>query len=105
MLRLHPASLRWRQAVPAAFVAVLIALGVLGVFSRVASVGLLDLLVFYAAVLALAAADACRKAGKWRLQPFLMAAFATIHLCWGFGAVVNLATGGRWPFSAADAST
>jgi len=105
MLRQHPTSLRWRQAVPAAFVAVLIALGVLAVFSQVAIVVLAGLLAFYAAVLALAAADAGRKAGKWRLLPLLIVAFATIHLCWGFGAVVNLGTAGRWPFKRGHAST
>jgi succinoglycan biosynthesis protein ExoA len=105
MLRRHPASLRWRQAVPAAFAGSLVALGVLGVFSHVARFALAGLVAFYVAVLALAAADACRRAGQWRLLPFLMAAFASIHLCWGFGAVVNLATGGRWPFNPADPSS
>lgn len=105
MLRQHPASLRWRQAVPAAFVAALVGLCVLGVFSQVARVALVALLASYGAVLVLAATHASGRAGKWRLLPFLVAAFAAIHLCWGFGAVVNLATGGRWPFNAADAST
>ncbi|MCX6544316.1 MAG: glycosyltransferase family 2 protein [Acidobacteria bacterium] len=100
MLRQHPASLRWRQAVPAAFVAALIGLSLLAAVSQVARMGLAGLLAIYVAVLALAGADAARKAGKWRLLPSLMAAFATIHLCWGSGAVVNLATGGRWPWSA-----
>lgn len=100
MLRQHPTSLRWRQAVPVAFVAVLLGLSVVSAFSPVATVLLIGLLGFYAAVLALAAADVCRKASKWRLLLPLMASFATIHLCWGSGAVVNLMTGGAWPFSA-----
>jgi succinoglycan biosynthesis protein ExoA len=104
MLRQHPASLRWRQAVPAAFVAVLIALGLGGLISLWAIAALVGLLTLYAGVLALAGAHAARKAGKWRLLPLLMTAFAIMHLCWGFGAVVSLATCGRWPFSAADAS-
>ena len=104
MLRQHPTSLRWRQAVPAAFVAALLALGVLGAFSQTARVMWFGLVAIYAIVLVLAATDASRKAGRWRLLPLLMAAFATIHLCWGLGAVVNIATLGRWPFSVAHAA-
>ncbi|MEI6668867.1 MAG: glycosyltransferase family 2 protein [Acidobacteriota bacterium] len=98
MLRRYPASLRWRQAVPAAFVATLIGLLMLSGFSLVALAALAGVLMLYAGLIVLASIDVCRKAGSWRTLTKLVAAFATIHLCWGAGALVNLATCGRWPF-------
>lgn len=103
MLRRHPSSIRWRQALPAALVAAFLVLFVLSVFSPVARLALAGLAAVYTTMLTLAAAHASSTARRWPLLPALVAAFAVIHLCWGFGANVNLVTGGRWPFRSGDA--
>lgn len=97
MLRKHPASLRWRQAVPAGFVAALIGLALLGLvwppiwFLLATQVG------FYAAAVVGTALRVCASEGGWRRAPALAGAFAAIHLAWGGGALVNLLTNGTWP--------
>lgn len=106
MLKAHPKSLRWRQAVPAAFVAGVIALAgltaalgfagfqVLFVVSALALVGLLAL---YGGALGYAAWRISGGRRSWALFPVLPLVFATIHFCWGGGVLVNLLTFGRWP--------
>jgi GT2 family glycosyltransferase len=87
MLRKHPGSLRWRQAVPAAFVAGIVALAIGGVLWRPAWWALGGVLAFYLAVLGLASALACAREGGWSRLPGMIAAFAAVHLAWGTGAV------------------
>jgi len=105
MLRSHPESLRWRQAVPAAFVAGLSALAAcvaaLAVFAPaslllpLAGLALVAILALYVAALVAASLQICARRRAWRMLPFLPVAFATIHFAWGSGALVNLLTGGR----------
>jgi succinoglycan biosynthesis protein ExoA len=97
MLRLHPRSLKWRQAVPAAFVAGLTAALLLSPVSRTIANLLALTLVGYGGVVAATVLSICASEGGWRRAPWLAAAFITIHFCWGTGALVHAATGGRWP--------
>jgi glycosyltransferase involved in cell wall biosynthesis len=97
MLRKHPDSLRWRQAVPAGFVASIVALAAVGAVWPVAWALLAAQLAVYAAVVAGTAVRVCAKEGGWgRLVP-MTGAFSTIHLAWGSGALVNTLTFGSWP--------
>jgi glycosyltransferase involved in cell wall biosynthesis len=97
MLRKHPDSLRWRQAVPAGFVASIAGLLALGAVWPVAWFLLAAQLALYAAVVVATSVRVCVREGGWsRLLP-LAGAFSTIHLAWGSGALVNLLTLGSWP--------
>ena len=105
MLRRSPESLRWRQAVPAAFVAGFAALvscvAALAAFAPtspllpLAGLALVAILALYVAALVAASLQICARRRAWRMLPFLPVAFATIHFAWGSGALVNLLTGGR----------
>jgi GT2 family glycosyltransferase len=97
MLSQHPSSVRWRQTVPVAFVVALIALTLLAPFVPRAIALLGAMTATYAAVLVSAAAKVCAREGGWARALPMALVFATIHLCWGAGALVFVATGGRWP--------
>lgn len=106
MLKSHPRSLRWRQAVPAAFVAGVGMLLIVAIIGLAAGAVLLAgaafaLLAAVSAVYGLAlTAAAWRISGgrrTWRIFPVLPLVFATIHFCWGGGVLVNLLTLGTWP--------
>jgi succinoglycan biosynthesis protein ExoA len=99
-LRRHPTSLRWRQAVPALFVATLLLSLLLAPFSRWGAGSLAALLIAYLGAHALAAVAMARTrrypaAGANRL--LVHAAIAIIHLCWGAGFLLNLVTLGSLP--------
>ncbi len=91
MLRMHPASLRWRQALPAGFVVLLGGLAAAGVFWRDAWWGLAGLVCFYVATLVLASLAICAREGDWSRLPGLLGAFAVVHLAWGASFVASLA--------------
>jgi succinoglycan biosynthesis protein ExoA len=95
MLRSHPESLRWRQALPAAFVAGLVGLVLASLVLLGARVLLVLSLAGYAVALAAATTHLCAAQGVWRIWPAVPPAFATMHLSWGSGALVNLVQGGR----------
>jgi succinoglycan biosynthesis protein ExoA len=97
MLRLHPRSIKWRQAVPGAFVAGLAVALLLSLFSSTIATLLALTLVGYAGAVTAAAVSICAAEGGWRRAPWLAAAFVTIHFCWGSGALTHVLTGGRWP--------
>ena len=97
MLRQHPASLRWRQSLPVVFVLGLIVLALTALFARPAAVLLALTLLAYLAVLSAAALLICAREGGWHRFGALVVAFATIHLCWGAGALTFLGTSGHWP--------
>jgi glycosyltransferase involved in cell wall biosynthesis len=90
MLKQHPGSLRWRQALPVAWsVGGLLALplALLGPGMAALALGL------WATYLALLAAEAARLAwgaSDWGLWPPLVASFITIHFSWGLGAAFGL---------------
>jgi succinoglycan biosynthesis protein ExoA len=106
MLKAHPKSLRWRQAVPAAFVAGtlgavatagLLALAGLPLLAALAAASLACVLVIYALALLLAAWRISGGRRPWGLLPVLPTVFALIHFCWGGGVLVNLLTASRFP--------
>lgn len=106
MLRAWPASLRWRQAVPVAFVgaAALLALGWAGCLAAgwphgawAAGGGLAALLGVYAIALAIASLQAAGGPRSRAILPVLPLAFVMVHVCWGGGVLANALTGGRWP--------
>jgi succinoglycan biosynthesis protein ExoA len=90
MLQRHPGSLRWRQALPPAFVLSLVILGVSSFFLPLARFLLLLEIVLY--LLALGAAGVL--AAAIRRQPSLLIglplAIATMHLAWGSGFVWSI---------------
>jgi glycosyltransferase involved in cell wall biosynthesis len=97
MLKANPASLRWRQAVPAGFVAVLTVLIGSSFFFRPAAVMLFGLVLVYLSALLVASGRICGGRRTWKILPVLPAVFATIHFTWGAGVLVNLLTLGKWP--------
>ena len=106
MLKAHPKSLRWRQAVPAAFVATVVALAALTaalglagyqVLFLVSALALIGLLALYGGALGYAAWRISGGRRTWAILPVLPLVFATIHFCWGGGVLVNLLSFGRWP--------
>ena len=99
--RRHPASLRWRQAVPAVFVLMLALLAILAPFAATARFLLAAQVVAYGLFLGLATFHARPRmqAADAPLGLFPLAV-ATIHLAWGAGFAVNLTTAGRFPFRA-----
>lgn len=97
MLRQHPASLRWRQTLPVGFVAGLLVLALTALFLRPAAILLALVLLAYLGVLAATSMSICAREGGWHRFGALVLAFATIHLCWGAGALTFLSTSGHWP--------
>ena len=97
MLRRHPGALRWRQFVPVAFVGSAAVMAVLAVFSPMAAALLAIGLGLYVGLLTATAVSISNREGGWARVPWLVAAFATIHWCWGSGALTHLCTWGHWP--------
>jgi hypothetical protein len=100
MLRKYPESLRWRQAVPVAFVATLVVLGLTGTIIPVAPNALGFVLAVYCATVIGTAMTICWRGRTWAELLPVCAAFTTVHVCWGAGFITNLLTGARWPYSA-----
>jgi len=97
MLKQHPRSLRWRQAVPAGFAATLVALACLSLFWEVARIALAGVIALYGSVLIGTALGMRNSVPRWKVVALLPVAFATVHFSWGTGALVNLLTFGLWP--------
>jgi cellulose synthase/poly-beta-1,6-N-acetylglucosamine synthase-like glycosyltransferase len=85
MLRLHPASMRWRHAVAPMFVATLAALALLGFGWRPAWLLLLVALVTYACPALAFAYQAARRKGDLKLLAPVLSAFFVVHCAWGGG--------------------
>ena len=96
-LKRHPASLRWRQAVPAGFVGVLSVLAAASFAEPRAALALAGVLLIYGATAVAAAAHCLTRTRQWTLLPHLPIVFATIHITWGLGLLTNVFTGGTWP--------
>ncbi len=90
MLRRHPGSIRWRQALPPIFAASLLLLVLLAIFLPLARFLLLAELALYLLVLAAAGLQAAIRRGKPLLLPGLVLAIATMHLTWGSGFLWSL---------------
>jgi len=84
MLRKHPKSLRWRQAIPPIFVLSLIILGISSFFTPFARIIFATGVGIY--LLALLSSSIIESVTKKDGCYLMMAlAFATIHFCWGGG--------------------
>lgn len=97
MLTRHPRALRWRQAIPVAFVSAIALLGVLS-FAQAAFIPwLMALGLLYLAVVTVASVGVAWQRREWKTLPVLPLVFATIHFAWVGGALSSLVTLGRWP--------
>lgn len=85
MLRRYPATLRWRQAGPPAFVGLLGALLLASPFARPARVLLLVSLLGYSSAIGVASALSALRRGELLLTPYMLLAIMTMHLAWGAG--------------------
>ncbi len=85
MLKRYPHTLRWRQALPPAFVFILAALIVLSLGLRIAQVLLVLQLFVYFFILGLAGIQLAIKTRKGFLIWGLPLAIATMHITWGAG--------------------
>lgn len=85
MLRLHPRSMRWRQAVAPSFIAVLIGLSLLGFWRWEARWLLLLTAIVYLIPAFAFAFMLGRKAKSYKLVPAILASFVVIHFTWGGG--------------------
>jgi succinoglycan biosynthesis protein ExoA len=90
MLRKHPTSLRWRQALPPLFVGSFLVSLLLGLVWPPAR--WLFALVGGGYLLAnLAASTIAARRGGWRYFPLLPVVFAAIHFAWGLGFLAGVA--------------
>ncbi len=92
MLRRYPKTLRWRQALPPAFVLGLLALLVFGVVSATAWLLFALVLVLYLGVLTLVGAQQALKRGDASMLIGVPLAIATMHLSWGGGFLWSMIT-------------
>ena len=97
----HPRSLRWRQAVPAVFVLVLVTLALAAPWSAAARVLFVAQVATYLAALTIATVGVTRtSSGRPGLRWRFPLAVAIIHIGFGSGFLVNVVTGGRFPYRA-----
>ena len=97
MLKRHPRSLRWRQALPGALVPLFVCLAVASLVWPVSTRLLGGFALAYGAILLVAAVQVAGRQRRWNLVWPLMAAFAFVHGSWSAGLATNLASFGRWP--------
>jgi glycosyltransferase involved in cell wall biosynthesis len=90
MLQRYPDTIRWRQALPPVFTAVLVILLVSSLFIPVARYLLGLQLFFYFGALIAAAIRAAIKQKKLFLIPGLPLAICTMHLSWGSGFLKSM---------------
>jgi glycosyltransferase involved in cell wall biosynthesis len=93
MLRRHPDSLRWRQALPPLFVAAVLVGGLLSLIWVGFGYALAASLLVYLAALLAAGAQAAGKERKSFLLAGVPAAIATMHLAWGSGFIWSMIEG------------
>jgi succinoglycan biosynthesis protein ExoA len=96
MLKHHPRSLRWRQALPLAFGALVAVLLFGSLVSRLVAMALAATAGVYAGAVLLACAQIAQRGGRGVLRA-LPLVFPVIHFAWAGGALANLLTLGRWP--------
>lgn len=91
MLRRYPQTIRWRQALPPAFVLSLLVLLLLTfVWPLAGGIFVIELLA-YAAVLALVGLRTAFQHRDWALAPGVPLAIATMHLAWGSAFLWSMA--------------
>ena len=99
MLRSHPDSLRWRQAIPPLFVLALLVLGAISPFSITGRLSLaLSLVAYVSVTVVAAAAEAVKRRDPGQVVGFPLAIW-TIHFAWGaaflWGFISGLFEGGK----------
>jgi succinoglycan biosynthesis protein ExoA len=105
VIQKHRLPASWRHLVPALFLSAVIVLGLAAMFSKMALLLWLGVLLAYLLV-NLAASVASAASGGWRLLPVLPAVVACYHLGYGYGFLRGLwdfgirRKGGRQSFSA-----
>ena len=97
MLRRHPRSLRWRQALPPVFVASLIGFGLLSVFLPLARIVLLAEIFAYVLILGMAGLQAALRSRQALMMAGLPLAIGTMHVAWGSGFLWSLLSGTSQP--------
>jgi succinoglycan biosynthesis protein ExoA len=97
-IRRHPRSLRWRQAVAPAFVFLLVVLGVAAPCFLLAALAWSIMVATYAAAVVTVS---LRLASEHRPARLIGLAFVIMHIAWGLGFLLNLLSGGRYPYRAA----
>jgi succinoglycan biosynthesis protein ExoA len=90
MIKLHPRSIRVRHLVAPAFVLSLLAFAILSIWSRYALAAFLLILGTYLLCSVFVALSIAAKARNWKLVPFVVAAFLTLHLTWGLSFLKGL---------------
>ncbi len=83
MLRRYPATIRWRQALPPAFVVSLLVLLALAPWVSAARWIFVIESITYVLILIVASLRLARRQRDWALAPGVPLAIATMHLAWG----------------------
>jgi len=92
MLARYPSTLRWRQALPPLFVAVLLGLGVLSLWFVLARIFIAVQTILYLTVLIFAGLISAIKKQKFTLVFGLPLAIVTMHMSWGSGFLWSMVT-------------
>jgi succinoglycan biosynthesis protein ExoA len=92
MLARYPSTLRWRQALPPLFVAVLIGLGMLSAWIVLARIFIAVQITLYLATLIFAGLISAVKKQKFILIFGLPLAIVTMHMSWGSGFLWSMVT-------------
>lgn len=95
MLRRFPDTVRWRQALPPAFVLSLLGLAVLSIFLPIARWLLVAEIILYFSILFLAGAYSALKQRTLLLLPGLPLAIAAMHISWGSGFLWSMLTSSK----------
>ena len=85
MIKLHPRSARWRQAVAPAFVAAIMGLSFVGFWRETAWWLLLIVMTVYLLLASAFALRLVRRAKESKLLPMIILSFLVIHFAWGGG--------------------
>jgi succinoglycan biosynthesis protein ExoA len=93
MLRSHPGSIRWRQALPPLFVLMLLVTALTSMVWPPAFMGLTAVSTVYLLSLLLAGIDMARRGRDARLILSGMLALAVMHLSWGAGFLTSMVRG------------
>jgi len=90
MLRRYPETLRWRQALPPAFVLSTVALFLLAPFFKICLILLEIVLLVYGLTLVIASWSIANQESDIRLLVGIPLAIVTMHYCWGSGFLWSL---------------
>ena len=100
MLKRHPRSVRWRQALPGALVPLFVCLAIGSLVWPIGTLLLGGVSLAYGVTLSAAAIQVASRQHRWDLVWPLGAAFAIVHGSWSAGFTTNIVSLGRWPFRA-----